>query len=255
MEELIPLHSSDGNTWVSAKEVHSFLESKAGFSGWMTYRIEQYGFIEGKDFVLLSKIRENSKRGRPSLDYQLTIAMAKELCMVEGNAKGKQAREYFLMCEEAMQKAQQAIQKPMSTAELFALQVRINLEYENRLNNVEGHVTGIDQKLNLLLQNQEEAKNALMEIDLTGNPVPELTLRAKIKQAVAKYSFAQSLAMEDTYHLIYEELFYRYSIKIRGRKRLPSEKSWLDVAERVGCLDKIWDIICSKFGGDQRRSA
>ncbi|WP_307257805.1 antA/AntB antirepressor family protein [Oikeobacillus pervagus] len=40
-----------------------------------------------------------STGGRPSIDHQLTIDMAKELCMIQRIPKGKQCRGYFLEIE------------------------------------------------------------------------------------------------------------------------------------------------------------
>jgi anti-repressor protein len=81
---------------VNARELHEFLESRQDFSHWINGRIEQYGFIENQDFtIILSK----STGGRPAKEYHLTIDMAKELSMVERNARGKQARQYFIECE------------------------------------------------------------------------------------------------------------------------------------------------------------
>ena len=83
---------------VNARELHAFLESKQEFSNWIKNRIEDYGFLDGVDFLTnLSKTQ-----GRPRIDYFLSLDMAKELSMVERNAQGKQARQYFIDCEKRL---------------------------------------------------------------------------------------------------------------------------------------------------------
>lgn len=57
----------------------------------------EYGFSEGEDFC---SILSESTGGRPSTDHQLTIEMAKELCMLQRNERGKQARQYFIRLEQ-----------------------------------------------------------------------------------------------------------------------------------------------------------
>jgi anti-repressor protein len=57
-------------------------------------RIESFGFVENVDFLVVAKFGENPLGGRPSIEYALTLDMAKELAMVERNAKGKQARQW-----------------------------------------------------------------------------------------------------------------------------------------------------------------
>lgn len=44
----------------------------------------------------------NSNGGRPTVEYALSIEMAKELSMVENNEKGRIARKYFIACEEKL---------------------------------------------------------------------------------------------------------------------------------------------------------
>ena len=56
----------------------------------------EYGFTEGQDFI---PFLEESTGGRPSIDHQLTIDMAKELCMIQRTEIGKRCREYFLAIE------------------------------------------------------------------------------------------------------------------------------------------------------------
>lgn len=81
---------------VNARELHGFLEVGKQFSHWVQDRIEQYGFVENQDFVTFS---QNGLKGRPTVEYAVSLDMAKELAMVERTAKGKQARQYFIECE------------------------------------------------------------------------------------------------------------------------------------------------------------
>lgn len=105
---------------INARALHAFLEVGKDFSNWVKDRIQQYAFIQGEDYTLVSGSGKNQsdfdppnlanqpRRGgdRRSIDYFLTIDAAKELSMVERNEKGKQARKYFIECEKRL-KAQQ----------------------------------------------------------------------------------------------------------------------------------------------------
>ena len=81
-----------------ARELHSFLNSERQYANWIQDRITQYGFIENQDFVI--KITYTGRR--PRKEYFVTLDMAKELCMVENNDKGKEARRYFIKCEKEL---------------------------------------------------------------------------------------------------------------------------------------------------------
>lgn len=89
---------------VNARELHAFLEIGKKFSDWVKERIEQYGFVDGADFTTtdgLSVPESGSAKARAqkTIEYHITLAMGKELAMVERNAKGKEARTYFIECE------------------------------------------------------------------------------------------------------------------------------------------------------------
>lgn len=98
--ELIKITEQNGKKAVSARELHSFLESKQNFADWIKNRIEKYDFVEGQDFEVIHNFMKNPNGGRPLIEYALTIDTAKELAMLEGNDKGKQARRYFIECEK-----------------------------------------------------------------------------------------------------------------------------------------------------------
>lgn len=99
---LIPINDNNGKKAVNARDLHSFLGSKQQFADWIKNRIEKYDLVENVDYVVFHKVMENPNGGRPQIEYALTIDAAKELSMVEGNEKGKQARRYFIACEKKL---------------------------------------------------------------------------------------------------------------------------------------------------------
>ena len=101
--ELIKIDiDENGIKTVNARQLWNFLESKQDFSTWIKTRIEQYGFVECTDFISLHKKMEANNA--TLIEYHLTLDMAKELSMVERNAKGKEARLYFIACEKIVSK-------------------------------------------------------------------------------------------------------------------------------------------------------
>jgi anti-repressor protein len=96
MNELIKITYNNDRPAVSARDLHDFLEVKTAYKDWFP-RMCEYGFTEGEDFC---SFLSESTGGRPAQDAVLTIDMAKELCMIQRNEKGKQARQYFLQIEK-----------------------------------------------------------------------------------------------------------------------------------------------------------
>nr|DAG88294.1 MAG TPA: AntA/AntB antirepressor [Herelleviridae sp.] len=102
MDQLIKIDERKGLQTVNARELHAFLEVGKVFAAWIQERIAQYGFVEHQDYEVFSKSGKNSKGGRPTSEYAISIDMAKELAMVERTEKGKQARQYFIACEKKL---------------------------------------------------------------------------------------------------------------------------------------------------------
>jgi len=98
--QLIKIQDENGKRTVNARELHEFLNSKQDFSTWIKSRIDKFGFVENEDFVKLHKKMELSKTGQKAIEYHLSMDMAKELSMVENNAKGREARQYFINIEK-----------------------------------------------------------------------------------------------------------------------------------------------------------
>ncbi|SFT86044.1 Phage antirepressor protein YoqD, KilAC domain [Kosakonia arachidis] len=89
---------------VSGRKLHTFLAIGRDFTNWIKGRIQQYGFVEGLDYVIVENLtspKRASAKSRQQMehDYLITIDMAKELAMVERNEKGREVRRYFINCE------------------------------------------------------------------------------------------------------------------------------------------------------------
>ena len=98
MNELIslqpqPINGTPTET-VSARELHAFLEVGRDFSTWIKDRISKYEFVENTDYITLPKtgelenkgfltVSKNLENGGRSIEYYITLDMAKELAMVE----------------------------------------------------------------------------------------------------------------------------------------------------------------------------
>lgn len=99
--ELIKIEEKNGEQLVSARELHQFLEVKTRFDIWFNRMIE-YGFLENIDFIAyVQKSTCTNNREYEQTDYLMKLSMAKEISMIQRNEKGKQAREYFIKCEES----------------------------------------------------------------------------------------------------------------------------------------------------------
>lgn len=99
LNNLIPVsYENPERPTVSGRELHEFLQVDSNYTTWFK-RMCEYGFTEGEDYVPILENRSDGLAGKPRTDHQLTIPMAKELCMIQRNERGKQARQYFLAVE------------------------------------------------------------------------------------------------------------------------------------------------------------
>ena len=136
INEIINIKEENGEILISGRELHEFLEIGTQYTKWFE-RMTEYGFEENQDFVLVSQKCHTNNPKNPFTtitDHALKIDMAKEIAMLQRNAKGKEARKYFIECEKKLKGQQPAT--PLTYKEaLIALveQVELNekLEAEN----------------------------------------------------------------------------------------------------------------------------
>lgn len=103
MENLIPVNYDAEQPTVSARELHAGLEIGTRFTDWFA-RITRYGFELNRDYKLVTQKRETNNPKNPLTeytDYQISVDMAKQICMIQRSEKGRLYRQYFLDLEKA----------------------------------------------------------------------------------------------------------------------------------------------------------
>lgn len=116
MQELIKIEYTNDNPTVLARELYDALEVGTPYSMWFP-RMCEYGFTRGKDYMEVSnKNVKNPQGGRPTIDHQITLSMAKELCMLQRSEKGREFRQYFIAVEEAWNKPDAVMARALQMA-------------------------------------------------------------------------------------------------------------------------------------------
>ncbi|EAJ0057017.1 phage antirepressor Ant [Campylobacter jejuni] len=128
----------------NVENLFCYLEVNSKFADWIKNRINQYDFIENQDYI----IKEVFTGRRPRKEYYVTLDMAKELCMVENNEKGRQARRYFIDCEKRL--------KNLEQEQMQKLAFRQSLGYKSQLKQQKEHYENKIKALQYDLEHKNE---------------------------------------------------------------------------------------------------
>lgn len=101
MNEIIKINNDNSDRpTVMGRELHEALEIKTRYNDWFK-RMCEYGFTENSDFVTLTQKRVTAQGNEiKEFDHQLTIDMAKEICMIQRSDIGRKCRQYFIEVEK-----------------------------------------------------------------------------------------------------------------------------------------------------------
>ena len=116
MNELIKVNYDSEKPTVLGRDLYEALGVKTPYTQWFE-RMCEYGFDENIDYSSFSQKSEKPQGGRPTVDHQLTIPMAKEICMLQRNEKGKQFRQYFIQIEESWNSPEMVMSRALKMAE------------------------------------------------------------------------------------------------------------------------------------------
>lgn len=112
MNELITVNF-DTQT-VSARELHKTVGSSERFSSWFERQL-QFGFIENEDYTGCKKF--NTLANQELQDYDMSVDMAKHICMVQRTEKAKEVRQYLIDLEKAWNTPEQVMARALKLAD------------------------------------------------------------------------------------------------------------------------------------------
>lgn len=118
-QQLIKVDYTKDQPTVSARELYEGLEIKSNFTTWFD-RMCEYGFSEKTDFNFSKKgkvqLEGEREVKRELCDYEISIDMAKQICMIQRTDKGKQYRQYFIDLEKAWNTPEQVMARALRIA-------------------------------------------------------------------------------------------------------------------------------------------
>lgn len=114
--DLIRINYDSEAPTVLARQLHEGLEINTRFNDWYK-RMCEYGFAENVDYQAITQKRVTAQGNETTfMDYQISIDMAKQICMIQRTDKGKQYRQYFIDLEKAWNTPEQVMARALKIA-------------------------------------------------------------------------------------------------------------------------------------------
>ena len=102
---------------VSARELHEKLNIGTKFATWFS-RMTEYGFVEETDFTTCyPNLGSENHGGQNMVDYNISVDMAKQICMIQRTPEGKQCRQYLIDLEKEWNTPEQIMARALKMAD------------------------------------------------------------------------------------------------------------------------------------------
>lgn len=126
----------------------------------------------------------------------------------------------------------------MQLAMIHAMENLTLIQLEN-----EKRFKAIEEKVDGLIKIQKKNISELNKLPLSKEDVPDMSVKSKAIFLIDKYCATTGIRTNEAWKRVYESLLYRYHIDIKSYKKITPKEPYIDVAERIGCMNKIYAII------------
>lgn len=197
------------------------------------------------DEFRLANFGDSSFKNEQGREFPM-LTMTKDgfsfLVMGYTGKKAARFKEAYINAFNKMESEIRSSIKPKSQLEILQMSINQLVEQERRLSSVERDVAETKKEIAEMKQERIENGKLLLEAEVSGNKVPEISMRNKIRRLVNQYAAATNTSQRDIWHDIYQNLYYAYNISINSYKDKKSQSN-LDIAEKHGFLGKMFDIV------------
>lgn len=171
-------------------------------------------------------------------EYPMFVMNRDGFTLLAMGFNGKKAMQFkleYIAAFNAMEKALKEQMKPKTHLEILVESAQELLAQSKRIDAVENKIKSMEAE-------REENTKILLSVSVSDKCLPSQSLRDKVRQLVNRYSTAMNIAQQEVWHKVYDQLYYLFHISINSYKKRKKESN-LDVAERNGFMDKIYDIV------------
>lgn len=116
MDNLIQINYETENPTVLARDLYDGLGIKSNFTTWFE-RMTEYGFTDADYKKCFPNLESGSNGGQNMVDYEISVDMAKQICMIQRTEKGRLYRQYFLDLEKAWNTPEQVFARALKMAD------------------------------------------------------------------------------------------------------------------------------------------
>lgn len=170
--QIVPIQQSTINEetvyTVNARDLHKALNVRDDFSTWMKRRINECGFVEKEDYLLLDFAEQQSTGTKHKKEYMIALDMAKHFAMLEKNATGHKVRQGFIDYEKQTRAMIATPQNtnlpaiPKDPLELFLMTAEAIKQLSNRTIQIESQLTQMED---VALEAVAKSEQAVTTVD------------------------------------------------------------------------------------------